>query len=135
MTAASYLFSSPAAGALPVFWILAAVAVVLGLAAFIAIRRSGSAPFRRRARVLQSISWWGAALLGLSLAAGAIGLNFLTSRLWLYLILAITAVRFGRWLINLRSLGHDQVVERERRRKQSYFKRPRRKRGRSTRRR
>lgn len=119
----SYLLSAPVNGSrMWVFPVCVILAAFVAIGSEITIRRSGYIVVRRRARALRSIALFLLLLGSAYLGARALKVDFLSWRLWMYLILAVTLVRGVVWAISLRSLTHDKVVETQARRKQSYFR-------------
>lgn len=122
MSLSSYLFSTPQNG--PYLTTLAGVfglLFTLGVIVWLVARRSGLQAVRRRLLRLRSLTLWTGGLGGLYVVGRYEQAQFLTLRIWLVTLLLIAGWLFLLWLISLRSLGHDKVEERQRRRKQTYF--------------
>ena len=127
MNVAQYLFAEPANG--PYLTVLAAglaVLFLLGLAAWMVARRSSYAAVRRRARQFRAIAFWAAVPGALYVQVRYRHIEFVDLRIWLVVIGGVFAVRLGAWILGLRRLGTDKVDERQNRRRQSYFRRSRR---------
>ncbi len=121
----SYLFSVPTDG--PYRWAASLLAPLLsagiGVAAAAVCRYSNSPTIRRRFGRLRNVSFAAAALLTVYALLRAAGAPVVSYRIWLYLILVPYALWLAWWVLRLRSLSHDLVVEREQRRKDGYRRR------------
>ncbi len=123
VSATSYVFAVPQNGRFA-GWLLGflIVVVIATIAAHVISRRGNYVVVRRRARELRSIC------LGLVVPAVAYAVaraerwDVLSWRLWMYALLAVFVARLVPWLLRVRRLSSDQVEERQRRRKESYFR-------------
>jgi hypothetical protein len=123
MKLTTYLFSAPVNGSRAwIFSVCVILAALIAVAAEIVVRRSGYIVVRRRARALRSIALFVALCGAAYLAARALKVDFFNWRIWMYLIFVVTFVRGAGWVLSLRSLAHDKVVETQARQKQSYFR-------------
>ncbi|MEX2209325.1 MAG: hypothetical protein WD846_00280 [Patescibacteria group bacterium] len=121
----SYLFSIPTDG--PYRWTASFLAPLLsasiGVAAAAVCRYSNSPTIRRRFRRLRDVSFAAATLFAVYALLRAAGAPVVSYRIWFYLILVPYMLWSAWWVLQLRSLSHDLVVEREQRRKDGYRRR------------
>ncbi len=125
-----YLFSIPGTGEYRWVAIFAAPlgAAVLSLAGALVCRYSRSATVRKQFQALRAVSAGAAALFILYALLRGAGAPVLSFRAWFYLILGAYLLWLAWWMLRLRILPHDLVVERERRRTHGYQRRGRRRR-------
>lgn len=120
----AYLFGDPANGSkLILLSLFFAVCWLIGLGAWVAVSRLRLLAHRRRARTLRSIMLWSAIPGALYLQARYFDVPFLQLRFWFVLIGLIWLARLIPWAISLKRMESEIVDEREKTRKQAYFKR------------
>lgn len=123
MSLSSYFFATPTTGSqFAAFIALIGLFYTVAIIAAVIVRRSGFIVVRRRARRMRSFMLTGAMLGTVYILARSLKIDVLSWRIWMYAILGYVAVRLVIWTLELRSLEHDKVVERQARQTQSYFR-------------